>query len=101
MEMLEKYESPIKTSAPIVPTEQLFLYLSFSPRLKSFINIEEKGDKHESEEVNIDLYGMVKQCIIEGRDLPDYLQQLLGLNENLSEDKKLQIVKRTRANSMI
>ena len=69
-----------------------------------FINIEAKGEnekpKEELEEVNVNLYEMVKKCVISGTESLDTVNELLDLNVNLYEGEKL-LKKRTRANSML
>lgn len=63
------------------------------------MNIEAKGEK-EVEEMNVNLYEMVKKCVIGGNEAREKVNRLLDLNVNWLEDKQL-FSKKTRANSMI
>lgn len=64
------------------------------------MNIEAKGENEDSEEVNVNLYEMVKKCVISGKEKPEAVKELLDLNANLVSEKLLS-TKRTRAYSMI
>lgn len=60
------------------------------------MNIEAKGENEDIEETSLNLYEMVKECVINGNNLPGTVNELLDINANSLLDKKLQN-KKTRA----
>lgn len=62
------------------------------------MSIEAKGE--EAEEVNVNLYEMVKKCVIGGGKLAETVNKLLDLGANLLVSRELEN-RKARANSMI
>ena len=72
-----------------------------------FVNIEAKGEKEnidknsEQESGNVNIYEMVKKCVVESKDSTGLLNELLDLTKNLAMNEPFQITKKPRANSLI